>query len=281
MYTRVYVEITNICNMNCSFCHGHKRTLRRMSYPEFCHILDQLSDKTKYIYYHLMGEPLSHPELGKFIKTAKERGFHSILTTNGTLLDKRGAELIASGVHKMNLSIHSFEGQDETAFEAYMDKVVSFAQEASEAGIIIIFRLWNRGCDDGRNEKIISYLSYRLGGEWRENARGIRIGEKIHLEWGERFEWPDKEACDYGSHVFCYGMRDHFGILCDGTVVPCCLDSDGVIALGNVFRDDLTEIISSERARAIAKGFDRREAVEELCRRCGYAQRFSKGSKGK
>lgn len=281
MYSRVYVEITNICNMNCSFCHGHKRELRRMSYPEFCHILDQLTDQTKYIYYHLMGEPLSHPELPTFIKTAKERGFHSIITTNGTLLDKRGKELIEAGVHKVNLSIHSFEGEDETAFGRYMDKVVTFADEASKAGVIIVFRLWNQGCDDGRNDKILAYLKARLEGAWKDFGRGISIRDKVYLERGLRFEWPDKDAKDYGSHVFCYGMRDHFGILCDGTVVPCCLDSDGVMNLGNVFIEELSQILSSERAIAIAKGFERREAAEDLCRRCGYAQLFPKSGNGK
>ena len=275
MYKKVYVEITNICNMNCSFCHGHKRQPRRMNYQEFCHILDQLSDQTKYIYYHLMGEPLTHPEIGTFMKTAKERGFHSILTTNGTLLDKRGEELIEAGVHKVNLSIHSFEGQDEDAFEKYMNKVVNFADAASKAGIIIVFRLWNRGCDGGRNDIILSYLQDRFQEAWIENNRGIRIRDKIYLEWGDRFEWPDKEACDYGDKVFCYGLRDHFGILCDGTLVPCCLDSDGVIPLGNVFQEEIKDILSTERATAIVKGFDRRVAVEELCRRCGYAQRFN------
>ena len=275
MYKKVYVEITNICNMNCSFCHGHKRQPRRMNYQEFCHILDQLTDQTKYIYYHLMGEPLTHPEIGTFMKTAKERGFHSILTTNGTLLDKRGDELIGAGLHKVNLSIHSFEGQDEDAFEKYMNKVVDFADAASKAGIIIVFRLWNRGCDGGRNDIILSYLQDRFQEEWIENNRGIRIRDKIYLEWGDRFEWPDKEACDYGNKVFCYGLRDHFGILCDGTVVPCCLDSDGVIPLGNVFQEEIKDILSTERATAIVKGFDRRVAVEELCRRCGYAQRFN------
>lgn len=237
--------------------------------------MDQLTDQTKYIYYHLMGEPLTHPEIGTFMKTAKERGFHSILTTNGTLLDTRGDELIGAGLHKVNLSIHSFEGQDEDAFEKYMNKVVDFADAASKAGIIIVFRLWNRGCDGGRNEIILSYLQDRFQEEWIENNRGIRIRDKIYLEWGDRFEWPDKEACDYGNKVFCYGLRDHFGILCDGTVVPCCLDSDGVIPLGNVFQEEIKDILSTERATAIVKGFDRRVAVEELCRRCGYAQRFN------
>ena len=109
MYSRVYVEITNICNMSCSFCHGHKRAPRRMTEEEFSIILDRLQHHTQYIYYHLMGEPLTHPDLPVFLQMAKERGFRSVITTNGTLLPKRGDEILSAGVHKVSISVHSFE----------------------------------------------------------------------------------------------------------------------------------------------------------------------------
>ncbi|MBQ9780803.1 MAG: radical SAM protein [Clostridia bacterium] len=276
MYAKVYIEITNICNMACSFCHGHSRPKRLMSHEEFSRVLDQLEGQTKYIYYHLMGEPLIHPELPEFLMTAKARGFKSIITTNGTLLSKRSDEIIMAGVHKVSISLHSFEGQDQAAFESYLHGVTDFAEKASKAGIIVVFRLWNRGHDSGRNDGIYDYLRGRFEGEWAENTRGIRIRDKLHLEWGDRFEWPDKEAPLQRDEVFCYGLRDHFGILCDGTVVPCCMDSDGVISLGNIYSEELTDILSSPRAKAIVEGFECRKASEELCRRCGYAQRFVK-----
>ena len=117
-------------------------------------------------------------------------------------------------------------------------------------------------------------MRQRLAGEWTPNSRGIRIRDKLHLEWGERFAWPDKQAPLQGNEVFCYGLGDHFGILSDGTVVPCCLDSDGGIALGNVFTEPLADILACPRACAMTEGFAKRQATEELCRRCAYAQRF-------
>ena len=275
MYSKVYVEITNICNMSCSFCHGHSREGRRMSREEFAHVLSSLEGQTKYIYYHLMGEPLTHPELLEFLKMAAARGFKSVITTNGTLLSRRGDELIASGVHKVSVSLHSFEEGADEFYEKYIRDVADFADRASAAGIIVVLRLWNRGFDGGRNDRTWELLHAHLDGEWAENTRGVRIRDKLFLEWGDRFEWPDMNSPIYGNDVFCYGMRDHFSILCDGTVVPCCLDSDGVIALGNVFRDNLTQILSSPRAVAMKNGFECRTATEELCRRCGYATRFS------
>ena len=274
MYQKVYVEITNICNMNCSFCHGHSRAARRMTGDEFSLVLDRLEGRTKYVYYHLMGEPLTHPALPDFIREANARGFKSVVTTNGTLLERRGRELIDAGVYKVSISLHSFEGGGEDALDRYMQGVIDFAEAASVRGIIVVLRLWNRGHDGGRNDVLYDMLRSRIGGEWAENTRGIRIHDKLHLEWGDRFEWPDMEAEDHGSEVFCYGLRDHFGILCDGSVVPCCLDSEGALTLGNIFTDELDDILSSPRATAMVEGFEKRCATEELCRRCGYARRF-------
>lgn len=276
MYSKTYVEITNICNMSCSFCHGHKRAPRRMSTEEFSFILSALTDKTKYIYYHLMGEPLTHPQLHEFIKMAGERGFKSVVTTNGTLLKKRGEELLSAGVYKVNLSVHSFEGGNDAAHLRYIHELAEFAEKAAQKGTIVVFRMWNNGFDAGRNETTFNLLKELIQGEWAENTRGIRIRDKIHIEWGERFEWPDSEAEIKGDRFFCYGLKDHFGILSDGTVVPCCLDSDGIINLGNVFTESLDTILNSDRAKAIADGFAKGETSEDLCKRCGYAQRFIK-----
>ena len=274
MYSRVYVEITNICNMHCSFCHGHSRENRVMTREEFAHILRALKGYTGYIYYHLMGEPLTHPQLPLFLKMAADEGFRSVITTNGTLLHRRGEELLAAAPHKISISLHSFEQSDESAFRRYLQEVASFAARAEAAGTIVVLRLWNRGFDEGRNETALTLLREFLPGPWLENSRGFRIWGKLFLEWGDRFAWPDQEAPVQGAQFFCYGMKDHFGILCDGTVVPCCLDSDGVINLGNVFQQSLSEILNSPRAAAITDGFARRTASEDLCRRCGYAQRF-------
>ena len=276
MYSKVYVEITNICNMNCSFCHGHSRASRRMTGEEFSKILTSLKGYTEYIYYHLMGEPLVHPELPEFLKMARSEGYKSIITTNGTLLAKRGEELVRAGLHKVNVSLHSFEDKSDDVLSEYIKEVAEFADMATKAGVIVVIRLWNKGVDDAKNAAALAMLRALLAGEWKENTRGIRIRERLYIEWGERFEWPDKSAPVCANEVFCYGLSDHFGILCDGTVVPCCLDSDGVIALGNIFSEDIGSVLKSERAVAMANGFKHRRATEELCTRCGYATRFTK-----
>ena len=283
MYARAYIEITTVCNRSCSFCPGTTRPLRRMSLAEFDTVTDRLKGVTEYLYYHVMGEPLTHPDLPDFIRLAKEKGFKSVITTNGTLLSKRGRELIEAGVYKVNISVHSFEdGENSAAHEAYLDQILDFADEASRNGVLTVLRLWNLDGHGealgGNNARTLDYLRQRFpdtdATPWKFSPRGARMRDKLHLEYGDRFEWPDREADDRGDKVFCYGLKDHFAILCDGTVVPCCLDREGAISLGNIFDSPVEEILASPRAKAMREGFQRRYATEELCRRCGYARRF-------
>ena len=274
MFSRVYVEITNSCNMSCSFCHGTSRPPRSMSREEFERVLERLRGVTEYLYYHVMGEPLTHRELPEFIKKASEYGYKSAITTNGTLLSHRGDEIISAGVYKVSISLHSFEEGSVLSLDTYLDSCFDFAKKASSAGVLTVFRLWNRGHDGGKNDYILEKMRASIDGEWKWAERGARIRDKLHLEWGDRFLWPDIDSEDMGDSVFCYGLKDHFGILSDGRIIPCCLDADGAVTLGNIFEDDVREILSGERARAIAEGFKNRRASEELCRKCGYARRF-------
>ena len=268
--------------MNCSFCHGHSRPAKKMTVEEFDTVLNKLQGVTKYLYFHLMGEPLTHPDLPTFIKMAYDRGFKPMITTNGTLISRHGEELldvkakdgITPCLHKINISLHSFEGADAEKYQKYLAEIADFAKKASSVGTIVVLRLWNKGFDGGNNDIALDFLRSNIDGEWAENTRGLRIREKLFLEWGDRFGWPDKEAELFGDEVTCYGLRDHFGILSDGTVVPCCLDSEGDIALGNIFEINLDDILASERVQAMYDGFSNRRATEELCRRCGYATRF-------
>ncbi len=124
------------------------------------------------------------------------------------------------------------------------------------------------------NGDILSAMEAAFPKPWSVERRGTRIGDRVYLEYGDKFDWPDLSASEGSGRVFCYGLRDHLGVLCDGTVVPCCLDHEGDIALGNLFREDLADILRKPQAKSIYDGFTNREAVAPLCRRCGYARRF-------
>lgn len=279
MITRCYLEITNICNLNCLFCPKTVRSKRTMSPEEFDLLTDKLRGKIKFLYFHLMGEPLLHPHLPQFIAVAREKGFVPVITTNGTLLSRAEA-LIDAQPHKIQISLHSHEGNGKDNPAQYLDEVMRFTKIAAEHGVVVVLRLWNRGGYESQNDEILDIISGYLPRPWDSRYYGWRIAESVYIEFDGMFEWPDSEREEYASQEsFCYALRNQVGVLVDGTVVPCCLDHDGDIALGNLFHQSLDEILSSPRACAIYDGFTRHEAVEPLCRRCGYAnvtKRFRK-----
>ena len=277
MLKKAYVEITNRCNLSCAFCPNTARSPRSMSVEEFDLVLERLGDAVRYVYLHVMGEPLGHAELGGILAAAAARGKKVCTTTNGTLLEKRCEVLLAAPtLHKVSVSLHSFEGNDlpESSQAAYLESVWRFADRAAAQGIIVALRLWNEGGMEERNGDILAFLRGKCPGEWPEGRDGsFRMRDHLYLERAQKFDWPDLAAEESGTE-FCYGLRDQIGILADGTVVPCGLDHEGDIALGNIFKMSLEEILESERARALREGFSRRRPTEELCRRCGYAARF-------
>ena len=274
-FRKIYLEISNLCNLKCNFCPGTKRPGRRLSVEEFNSLLPKLRPYTDFLYFHLMGEPLCHPNLKDFLNSAGEAGFKVILTTNGTLLARQQELLVsAPALHKVNISLHAFESNDlAIPFEQYLDECFAFGN-AIAGKKIVVYRLWNHGGADALNDSILERMKQFFPEPWVQERQGIRIADRTYIEHGDKFDWPDLSAPEGDSHVFCYGLRDQLGVLCDGTVVPCCLDHEGDLALGNLFEQDMESILSSNRAQSIYNGFTKKEAMEELCRRCGYARRF-------
>ena len=250
-----------------------------MTEDEFNLLLGKIEGKAKYLYFHLMGEPTLHPMLPLFLNSARSKGFLPIITTNGSLLSEKGEALLSALPYKISISLHAPEANASFSSPSYLENCVGFAKKAAKQGCFIALRLWNLG-SGADNSDILDYLHTAFPGEWRNVHGGLsqRLDERIFLEWGERFEWPDPSLpeCSPDTDLFCYGLRDQIGILSDGTVVPCCLDADANLSLGNLFVSELDDILSSPRAKAIYDGFSRRRAVESLCRKCGYAKRFSR-----
>ena len=281
MRNRVYIEITNRCNLACDFCHGTKRPLGTMPPEDFRRIAEKLRGETRYLYLHVLGEPLLHPQLKELLAIAGELGFRVCLVTNGTLLHKRREELLAAkSLHKVSVSLHSFEGNGGAGdLPAYLQQVWDVCLPLSERGVLCALRLWNEGTAPRLNGAVEAFLSQRIGRDVESlprDARGNRtLRPNLFLERAERFGWPDLNAPESGAN-FCHGFTRQLAVLWDGTVTPCCLDSEGDIPLGNLLSQPLEEILQGERAAAMAAGFAARKPTEELCRRCGYARRFLK-----
>ncbi len=236
-FRKIYVEISNICNLHCSFCPGTKRQKKAMTRQEFALLLPKLRSFTDYLYFHLMGEPLYHPLLEEFLQMAGEQGFKVILTTNGTLMSKQQEMLLRSPtLHKVNISLHAFEANDlSVPFEKYLADCFAYGRAAAGKKLTV-YRLWNQGGREVLNQEILDTMRQLFPGEWVVERPGTRIADKTYLEYGDKFDWPDLQAPEGSNRLFCYGLRDQLGILCDGTVVPCCLDHEGDLALGTSLR---------------------------------------------
>lgn len=202
-----------------------------------------------------------------------------MLTTNGTLLNKR-TDMLDALPHKLQISLHSHEGNGKTNLQEYIDEVMTFAKEAAHRGCVVVLRLWNEGGHNSMNNSILSLIANHVPQPWVKRYDGWRLADCLYIENDNMFEWPDLQHATYDEEeVFCYALRNQIGVLVDGTVVPCCLDHKGDVSLGNLFEESLEHILSSPRASALYNGFTNHTAVESLCQRCGYsavAKRFRK-----
>lgn len=286
-FKKIYIEITSVCNLACSFCPPTSRQANFIKVDTFSNILDQIKPHTNHIYLHVKGEPLLHPKIDELLDISHTKGFKVNITTNGTLINKAKHKILGKpALRQMNFSLHSFDGHEgSTNRDEYLANILSFVREAAEHHVIFSFRLWNLDQDNltnqqkSRNRQTLEILENEFHLDYKIEEKvvrgsGTKIAERIYLNQDHEFDWPSLQAPEDDGKGFCHALRTQAGVLVDGTVVPCCLDGEGVINLGNIHSTPFSEIVESDRANKLFDGFSRREAVEELCRKCGYRKRF-------
>ena len=283
-FAKVYLEITNICNLRCDFCPGNLRPPHSITPQEFETLADKLRPYTDYLYFHVMGEPLLHPRLGEFLSVAGEYGFRVSVTTNGVLLKTEGEILLKSAavLHKVSVSLHSKEGNGERVDQDdYLSDAVEFSKKAADRGIYSVLRLWNLDTDTHKgenveNKEIEARLHEAFPEEWTPRLNGYRLSRNVFLEYAGIFTWPSESEADEIEDGYCHGLLDQIAVLADGTVVPCCLDAEGEISLGNLFFTPLEEILASPRATEMREGLMKGRFTESLCKKCTYRRRFKR-----
>ncbi len=284
-FKKIYVEIGNVCNLDCSFCPGSGRKELFMSPEAFESVLEKINPFTDYLYLHVMGEPLLHPRLADILLLCERFGFNVNIATNGVLIRKQKDMLFSSkSLRQINFSIHCFELQGNNRIpKGYLDDVLEAVEEGrGRTGILFALRLWNITDTMKTDPSILSgienffQLPFKIEDKIHE-AKALRLAPNVFLNFAHEFKWPDIDNSDHRNsdgRGFCRGMRDHCAILADGTVVPCCLDRDGIISLGNIFDSDMGDIIAGQRASNLIKGFSEGNAVEPLCQVCEFRRRF-------
>lgn len=277
-FKRIYIEITNVCNLSCSFCKQTKRKKQMMTSDQFESILKKINSYTDYIYLHVKGEPLIHPKLKEILDIASKYQKKVTITTNATLLKENEQILLESScIRQMNLSLHS-----ENNKENYLEEIFQSVDKLSKK-MNIVYRFWtlhNGNLNEKSTEtvkKINSY--YHLSPEIVEKLykeSNIKIKENIYVNKDNEFLWPEVENDYYEPCGYCHALKDQMAILVDGTIIPCCLDGEGIINLGNIYENTLEEIIFGNRAQNMIKGFQSRRVNEELCKHCNFKEKFDR-----
>ena len=248
-----------------------------MSPDEFQLVVNKIRPFANYIYLHVLGEPLLHPQLDEILNIAENAGLNINITTNGGLLERKKEMLLRHSVRQINISLHDAEENIDTAkWEEYLKSVFEFSTEAALNSYICL-RLWNTTNETSKafNALCLKYISEKFNKQEADlldntNGNGIKLADHIFLQRAPRFEWPNEKSKGTQTHKSCYALRDHIAILADGQVVPCCLDADANMLLGNIFTEELADIIKTERAIDIKKGFEQRKVVESICATCGF-----------
>ncbi|AOO65882.1 radical SAM/SPASM domain-containing protein [Sulfurospirillum halorespirans] len=285
-FYRVYVELTNICGLKCSFCPPQVIPSQSMSPAFFEHILDELAPYTKEIAYHMGGDPLTLSQLKAYLDLTCKKNFKGVLTTSGYYLGKHDLHtLMHPALKQINISLNSYNKNSmPLSFEAYMEPIIALCRLKREQNpdLFINLRVWNMDASQSEktfNERLFAYLEtafdipLHVKRLYEEKPRSIRLESKILLHFDHYFEWPSLDSSHH-SEGKCLGLSSHFGILSNGAVVPCCLDKDGVMELGNLHINSLKSILETPRVHAIIDGFKHHKAVEPLCQKCHYKHRF-------
>lgn len=284
---RVHVEITNRCNLACAFCAAASRPARVMAVESFEALMPGLASLADEITLHVLGEPLTHPRLGDILSAAAAAHMPVHVVTNGVLIDaSRRDLLLGGGVRQVSISLQSGLTQPAAALDAYLDRVMAFcdAADATRPDLYVNLRLWQAEgpCAGIDPPGLAARLSRHFGRDLRDLRVDVRRRKNVplrgrqYLHLDSRFVWPSLAVPEIAATGTCHGLSTHCGILADGTVVPCCLDADGVIRLGNALTTPLEAILDGARARRLRDGFAAGRLVEPLCRRCGFIRRFSR-----
>jgi radical SAM protein with 4Fe4S-binding SPASM domain len=283
----VNIEISNICNLQCSFCPPVEREKKMMSLETFQKVIEQVQHLTDQVTLHLMGDPLVHPKLSEFIQVCSQYQVPVFFVTNGVLMNAVKEELLLDPIiRQVNFSLHSFhDNYGDKDPTIYLGKIFQFTERAfrQRPDLYINYRLWNLGEPLGAGEqnrsmldRIAQHFSFNFQDsvDVRKN-KSVKIANRLYLHFDTEFTWPALDLPTLGERGTCYGLSSHFGVLADGTVVPCCLDKEGKIPLGNIQNESILDILENTRSQNILNGFKRGKLVETLCQKCNYITRFS------
>lgn len=279
MIKRIYIEITNACNLSCAFCPGTKRQISYMTPDSFSHVLEEVKPLTKYIYLHVQGEPLLHPDFETIMRIADTNEMKVQLVTNGSLLNRHPDLLRHSSLRKLSVSLQSAAYLKGIELPDYMDTICALADEISRGNDQFMdLRFWRQDeLQKPADHYCLDFLRKRYAFIETDRRNSFRILRNVFISFANEFTWPVASTSPPSSAGTCLGTRQQLAVLSDLTVVPCCLDSEGAVPLGNLSEKRLSEVMADNRFQRMRDGFEHQEITEPFCRTCSFRLRFTNG----
>ena len=278
MFKKIYIEITNICNLKCKFCPETSRNKEFMTLEKFEEAIRKIHNYTNLICLHVKGEPLLHNNLKGILDVLEKYNLKANITTNGTLIKEKLDVLKNSkSVRQINFSIHSIM-QNEKLNKQYLQNIFQSVEELKNT--MISYRLWNLQNikDNDINNNIIESMEecYKISNLKKQLIENefMQLRKNIFINQDIEFTWPDPNKEHINENGRCLALKDQVAILVDGTVVPCCLDNNGDIPLGNIFKETMEEILNKPKSILIKKNFENNIITCNFCKTCGFLKRL-------
>ncbi|PAF48371.1 hypothetical protein BKH46_00180 [Helicobacter sp. 12S02634-8] len=284
-FKKIYIEISDVCGLACSFCPSAKNVRKSMPLALFekaCVQSKRLCDR---IALHVLGDPCRAKNLSDYLDIAQHYGLKVDLVTSGFyLLSHSFDRLLSPPIAQISISLNAGFDPANPPLENYLETIFEFCRYklAKDTANFINLRIQDSTMArlSGVKKSILEYFGVKDSGNDSDGSgdgsgdgsKGrFRLGKKVFLNITQTFQWPKiSPQSAIKTEKYCHGLISQVAILADGTIVPCCMDAEGKLALGNLYTQALTEVLESPRALRIQEGFMRGEACEELCRHCLY-----------
>ena len=266
---RVYLEITNACNLNCPFCSNSKGQ-SFMSINDINNYLTQIKEISDYVYLHVLGEPLLHKEIDEVFNKCDELSLNVQLVTNGTLLKNHLNVLNHQSLRKLSISLHSINNIDIK--NDYFETIKELINKENNINIELRFYDFNNLDNDLNEFNKYLYANYDIKKTTKKNS--FKLKDNVYIYYNKLFDWPNINDSFISNIGYCHGGIDQIAILNDGRVTLCCLDPLGHNTIGDLKKNSLKEILDSNTYKDIIKNFKNRKINKELCTKCSYRLRF-------
>ncbi|MGX3011483.1 radical SAM/SPASM domain-containing protein [Helicobacter sp. 23-1044] len=333
---KIYIEISDICGLKCSFCPVPKGIRGVMDLELFKKAVAESAHYTNLIALHILGDPLCVENLSYYLAVAKSANLKVEITTSGVnLANLTNFDLLLNApIKQVNFSLDALMElkNKELLLELLLARIVEFCKykKAIKSQIFVNLRVQKRA----RNRDLVAFLEREFDarnlGQYLDDSQicdsRVKLGERVIIDFRSVFEWSDLKnppslaegargwvkpdnihnqnppplspSAREGEQVdstsarngktnespqnefaikgTCLALKSHIGILSNGEIVPCCMDSQGVLSLGNINDTTLDSALKSQKAQKMLNGFRKNRILEPFCKACDYRKRFTK-----